>query len=185
MFSSKRNPLILVALIIFCAMVFSSAARAETEKDTVDEPRIVYSDPALEPDAKPFSIPDGLDVKAQIALLAKEINGLKASAARVTVIVTVDLQMTNPNERQGVEIALSGGKLKTPVKCTTNQIGQCIFVANPLEAAEPDYKLFVSKELFKSKEKQLRLKPGAVVLLTMKLNMIQSELDRRIAPPPQ
>ena len=169
----------------------AGATRAEIignkYKDTGD---VVVADATLMPNpTTEFTLPKDADIQQQIQLLVDEINRLRASAARATLIVIADLELADKNDLSGAEILITRGRLgeKETLTCTSNVLGACIFILEPLGEKDPSYVVTIKKKKYETLKQEIRLDAGAVVMVPMLVEMTAIEREHRITPeiPPE
>lgn len=183
------KPCILLALVLFS--LTAGVARAEIiEKKYKDTGDVVVADASLIPNpSAEFKLPEDADIQQQIQLLVDEINRLRASAARATLIVIADLELADKENLSGAEITITRGKLgeKEVLSCTSNVLGACIFILEPLGEKDPSYVVAIRKKKYETLKQEIRLDAGAVVMVPMRVEMTAIEREHRISPeiPPE
>lgn len=177
---------VLLAMIVF--IMHSSAARSEIigkqYKDTGDA---VVADTSLVPNpSSEFKLPANADTQQQIQLLVDEINRLRAAASRATLIVIADLELADKEDLSGAEIAITRGRLgeNKELSCTSNIMGACIFILEPLGEKDPSYLVTIKKKKYETLKQEIRIDPGAVAMIPMRVEMTAVDLNNRINPPP-
>ena len=151
----------------------------------IDVGQVIVADPVLIPNpSEPFNVPPDLSIAEQIQLLAGELNRLRTAAARATLIVAADLELAEKENRSGARITVSAGVFpeKEFVSCTTTRMGSCAFVLHPLRDTDPPYIITIEKKKYETARQKIRLDPGAVAMLALRVDMNAADRERRINP---
>ncbi|HOO55886.1 MAG TPA: hypothetical protein PLN69_03620 [bacterium] len=156
----------------------------DIEENENQPPQVVIANPALIPDSKkPLIIPENASDSEKIDILIDEIQKLRIMSMRATLLIDVELQLRDKHNREGIKVSLRGGNLEEEISCKTNNIGQCVFILDPNTEDMDDYEIVIKKLKFKTTKEKIRLQPGSIIILPVRVEMTDVELERRINPP--
>lgn len=167
--------------LLLLIILFSSYSYTIEKKIDIGKPVITSEE--LVPKTKEVSIPKGATIEEKINILIEEIERLKKIAMRATLIITVELEPADRQERAGVKITLSGGKLKKPAVGVSDKFGNCVFIVEPLSGKNPYYRIKIEKEKYVSVEREIFVEPAQVALIPIRVELTEFERQRRLTPP--
>lgn len=168
-----------------CAACAMAQISLSTQSDSRADIVVVTADPALVPAAsEPFTLPADADVEEQLNAIAAEINRLRTAAARVTLIINPDMELAPQDNLSGTRITISKGVFgkKESVSCTTRTSGTCVFLLHPVTGKTPPYEISISSSKYVTLRQEIKPEPGAVLMLSPRVEMTPAERDRRVNP---
>ncbi|MFA6450580.1 MAG: hypothetical protein WCX65_13995 [bacterium] len=181
---SAFRALVFAGITLAALTLRAYPANAADKSDKIDASNIVVVDPRLAPsDSETLKFNPDVPLEQQVRVLFEEVGKLRMMATRATLILTADLELA-PKEERRVTFVLTGGPLEKPVTCKSNEFGVCVFIVEPLKRGIPDYNISIKMNRYKNAEKSIRVSPGAIAVIPIRVEMTPAEHAKRISPPP-